>query len=151
MVKTGRGQECYDAVNAALVQFANLLNEKNRAAEITRKHLSINVLSDSFVIAYDKQAVIDEEKVDEGTVVWRFVILISYLIQDCFRKIKLPLRGALVIGEHFQKELNAINGNTFIFSPALCRAYELCEQVAGVPLTFPQSYVPVLTRVFSAV
>lgn len=139
LVKSGEPANfCYGAIDAALARWNQYLaTHQYNVGGIVKRHVTLQVLSDTFVVALNQEAVLLEEGADNSALRWNilmiFLALISFLVQDCMRQIKFLFRGVIVIGKHYQQNYESLEGSTFIFSEALCSAHELAESIANVP------------------
>lgn len=139
LIKSGEyANIVYSAIDSSISRWTSYANRKkyNIGASV-REHLGLQIISDSFIVTLDFQKIISESgedsKVLKNIVLMVFLDLISYLIQDCMREIKLPIRGAIVCGKYYSQEFQSLEKNSFIFSEALVEAYTLAEEMADVP------------------
>lgn len=98
--------------------------------------ISIEVLSDAFVIVFDRQRLLNEYTDIESfrsIILNVFLTLISYLLQDCIRGTGLLFRGSIVRGQYYQRQFENLENGNFIFSRGLIKAYEIAEKIADVP------------------
>lgn len=106
--------------------------------------VSVEVLSDAFVIVFDRQSLLGGDYDIEpfrSIILNVFLILISYLVQDCVRGTGLLFRGAIVKGQYYQRQFENLDGGNFIFSRGLIKAYEIAENIADVPRIIVDSSV----------
>lgn len=128
----------YGAIDAALYRWNQYLEKhKYNTGKAVKDRITLRVMSDSFIISLDQQAILAELDDDEGALRWNilmiFLILISYLIQDCMRQVKHLFRGAVVKGRHYQQKYDNLKSSDFIFSEALCNAHALEKNIAKTP------------------
>ncbi len=139
LVKSGGyANICYGAIDAALYRWNEYLEtHKYNVGKTVKRHVTLQVMSDTFVVALNQQAVLLEEGADNSALRWNilmiFLALISFLVQDCMRQIKRLFRGAIVRGKHYQQKYENLEGSTFIFSEALCDAHKLEHGIANTP------------------
>jgi len=129
---------CYGAIDSALHRWGQYLElHKYNVGEAVKRHVTLQIMSDTFVVTLDQQAILREEGADNSALRWNilmvFLPFISFLVQDCMRQIKRLFRGAIVKGKHYQQEYENLKGSTFIFSEALCEAHVLERDIANVP------------------
>jgi hypothetical protein len=129
---------CYGAINSALYRWDQYLElHKYNIGEAVKRHITLQVMSDTFVVTLNQQAILLEEDADNSALRWNilmiFLAIISFLVQDCMRQIKRLFRGAIVKGKHYQQGYENLKGSTFIFSEALCEAHGLERDIANVP------------------
>lgn len=125
----------YNAIDSAISRWSKKIDREFKTRTILR-NLSLEVLSDSFIVVLDYQRVIKEIKLGKhGSDILSgvFLGLIAYLIQDCIRGLNLLFRGAVVRGHYYQREFKNLRGGSFIFSQGFCQAYKFSEENADVP------------------
>lgn len=139
LVKSGGyANICYGAIDAALHRWHQYLEiHKYNIGGTVKRYVTLQVMSDTFVVAFNQQAILLEEGDDNSALRWNilmiFLALISFLTQDCMRQIKRLFRGAIAIGTHYQQDYENLEGSTFIFSEALCNAHRLEKNIANMP------------------
>ncbi|MDD5269936.1 MAG: hypothetical protein PHE80_01965 [Candidatus Omnitrophica bacterium] len=139
MVKSGKAANFTQAeIDSALFRWNDYLTKhKYNIGASVKDHISIQVLSDTFIIVLDQEAILRDEGADSPALRWQILMiiltLVSYLVQDCMRQIKCLFRGAIVRGKHYQEGYKNLEGSTFIFSEALCDAHRLERDIASVP------------------
>jgi len=139
LIKSGEyANIAYRAIDSSIFRWIAYADRKKfNIGALVREHLRLQIISDSFIVILDFQKIISEHgedsRVFENIVLMNFLDLISYLIQDCMREIKLPIRGAIVCGKYYSQEFQSLRKNNFIFSEALVNAYKLAEEMADVP------------------
>ena len=139
LVKSGEyANICYGAINSALDRWSQYreLHKYNTGAAV-KQHVTLQIISDTFVVTLNQQAILLEEGADNSALRWNilmvFLSLVSFLIQDCMRQIKHLFRGAIVKGKYYQQGYENLKDGTFIFSEALCKAHSLEQGIANVP------------------
>ncbi len=139
LIKSGEyANIVYAAIDSSIFRWAAYADKKKfNIGAIVRKHLELQIISDAFIVTLDFEKVISENgeggSAFKNIVLMIFFDLISYLIQDCMREIKLPIRGAVACGKYYSQEFRSLEKNAFIFSEALVEAYTLAEEMADVP------------------
>ncbi len=139
LIKSGEyANIAYAAIDSSIFRWHAYLDKtKFNLGGMVRDHLGIQMISDTFIVTLDLQKAIPES--DDSSAGFKNIILniffelISYLIQDCMRGLKLPIRGAVVCGKYYSQEFSSLKKNAFIFSEALVDAHNLAENVADVP------------------
>jgi len=129
---------CYGAIDAALYRWNQYLEtHKYNVGEAVKRHVKLQIMSDTFIVVLNQQAILFDEGSDDSALRYNilmiFLALISFLVQDSMRQIRRLFRGAIVRGKHYQQRYENLEGSTFIFSEALCDAYGLEQGIANMP------------------
>jgi hypothetical protein len=139
LIKNGGYANIYfAAIDSAIFRWNQFLQKHQyNLGDVVRRHVKLQVIGDAFIVVLDQEAIWNEEGDDNGSlkqlILMIFLMLISYLIQDCMRAVKLPFRGVVVKGQYYSHEFEHLPGNMFIFSKGLIDAYRLEKSIADVP------------------
>jgi hypothetical protein len=135
----------FGAIDLALDRWQeNAGKHQHNIGGLVKDNISLDVLSDSFVVVLDQEPILQEYGDTSETrciVLMIFLGLISFLIQDCIREIHYLFRGAIVCGKYYKKEFNNLKGSNFIFSEALCKAHQIERDISSVPRVIVDSSV----------
>ncbi|MFH1422959.1 MAG: hypothetical protein ABIH42_09650 [Planctomycetota bacterium] len=127
----------YSAIESAISNWQHCLEKKKfNLGLIVKKHITVHILGDAFVVVLDQHAVLFEEGDNSAVrshILLIFLALVSFLVQDCMRQIKHLFRGAIVKGKYYQQKYENLEGSTFIFSEGLCGAHRLEKNIANMP------------------
>ena len=128
----------YGAIDAAIVRWRQFVdNHQYNIGAIVKSNITFEVVSDTFVITLDHQKVLSELDGDSsalrGIVLMIFLVLVSFLVQDCMRATGLMFRGAITKGQYYYKEFENLEGSSFIFSKAFIDAANLEKNTANMP------------------
>jgi len=127
---------CYGVIDSSIFRWHNYLEKhKHNLGQVVRRHINLQVMSDSFVIIFNEEAALSEEGSESSRQLFLmiFLTLISYLVQDCMRGLKHLFRGAIVRSQYYQQKFANLDNATFVFSKALCEAHKLEKNIASVP------------------
>lgn len=135
--QNGGSNLTFGAIDSALYRWQEYVGKhKYNIGSLVKDNVSLDVLSDSFVVVLDQEPILKEYG-DESAIRWNilmiFLGLISFLIQDCVREIHYLFRGAIVCGKYYKKEFENLKGSNFIFSEALCKAHKIEQDISSVP------------------
>ncbi len=136
LVNTEYANICYGVIDASLFRWHNYLEtHKHNLGEAVKRHITLQVMSDSFIVVFNEEAALSEEGSENTRQLFLmiFLTLISYLVQDCMRGLKHLFRGAVVRSQYYQQKFDNLDSGTFIFSKALCEAHKLEKNIASVP------------------
>ncbi|MBF0522221.1 MAG: hypothetical protein HQL24_04095 [Candidatus Omnitrophica bacterium] len=137
VMTTDEANFLFAPIDSALKRWRDYIEKSELGKSgVFRTCVSVEVLSDAFVIVFDRQRFLggDEERDPLRVIILNvFLTLISYLLQDCIRGTGLLFRGAVVRGQYYQRQFENLDGGNFIFSRGLIKAYEMAENIADVP------------------
>ncbi|MCK5592361.1 MAG: hypothetical protein KAI72_10440 [Candidatus Pacebacteria bacterium] len=132
----------YAAIDAAFGRAKDYLsNRPYNLGGLMRKYISLQVMSDAFIVVFNEGAALLEEEGGDSVrklLLMNFLQFISFFVQDCLRALncaqefKCLFRGAIVRGQYYQEKFSNLNEGNFIFSKALCEAYKIEKEVAVV-------------------
>lgn len=144
LVKTNNSaNDYYAAIDASFFRWNKYLAEHNcNTAGTIQKHISFQVMSDTFVIVFNEEAALHEEGDGDSLrklFLINFLTFISFFVQDCLRGINCAkqftflFRGSITRGQYYHEKFNNLNESNFIFSKAFCEAAKIEKEVAVVP------------------
>lgn len=143
LIKSGEyANIAYGAIDSSIFRWKrNLEKHQFNLGSTIQENTSLQVISDTLIVALDQEAVFHQECGDvsaaspalKGQSLLIFLNLISYLIQDCMRAVELPISGAVVKGKYYSKGFDNLEGNAFIFSEALVDAHRLTKNSGNLP------------------
>ena len=136
--REGASNIYYGAIDAAIVRWRQFVdNHQYNIGAVVKSNVTFEVVSDTFVITLDHQKVLSELDGDSsalrGIVLMIFLVLVSFLVQDCMRATGLMFRGAITKGQYYYKEFENLEGSSFIFSKAFIEAANLEKNTANMP------------------
>ena len=136
--REGASNIYYGAIDAAIARWRQFVdNHQYNIGAVVKNNTTFMVVSDTFVITLDHQRVLSELDGDSsalrGIVLMIFLVLVSFLVQDCMRATGLMFRGAITKGQYFYKEFENLEGSSFIFSKAFIEAADLEKNTANMP------------------